>query len=152
MTLRAPRGTIAHVVRRNFTPLQANRTLPLVRRIVADILERGQELRSLAKQQHVPEVQSRIGTLEAQIRDLIVELESIGCEYKDFAFDKGLVDFPGQIEGRDVLLCWKSDEPRVEWFHAYDAGFAGRARIPENLLEELPGDDAKASATRAPRA
>jgi hypothetical protein len=132
-SLRAARHNRA-VVRKHFTPVQANRTLPLVRRIVDDILERGRELRSLAKRQHIAEIQGRIGQLEVQIRDLVVELESIGCEYKDFSFDKGLVDFPGQIEGRDVLLCWKSDEPRVEWFHPYDAGFSGRARIPEHLL------------------
>lgn len=122
------------MVRKHFTPAQANRTLPLVRRIVDDILERGRELRSLSKGQHAPAAQVRIGQLEAQLRDLMAELESIGCEYKDFSFDKGLVDFPSQIEGRDVLLCWRSDEPRVEWFHPYDAGFAGRARIPESLL------------------
>lgn len=122
------------MVRKHFTPAQANRTLPLVRRIVDDILERGRELRSLAKRQHVPAVHARIGQLEAQIRDLVIELERIGCEYKDFSFDKGLVDFPGTLEGREVLLCWKSDEPRVEWFHPYETGFVGRARIPEHLL------------------
>ncbi len=122
------------MVRKHFTPLQANSALPLVRRIVDDILERGRELRRLAKQQHESEDRARVGQLETQLRELMAELERIGCEYKDFSFDKGLVDFPGQIDGRDVLLCWRSDEPRVEWFHAYDAGFAGRARIPEHLL------------------
>ncbi len=122
------------MVRKHFTPLQANRALPLVRRIVDDILERGRELRQLAKHQHGAEERLRVGQLETQLRELMAELERIGCEYKDFSFDKGLVDFPGQIEGREVLLCWRSDEPRVEWFHPYDAGFAGRARIPAHLL------------------
>lgn len=124
------------MARRQFTPEQANRTLPLVRRIVGDLLERGRELRKIAPRHAEPEARARIGTLEVAIRDLVEELHAIGCEYKDFAFDKGLVDFPSEIGGRPVLLCWKSDEPRVEWFHAPEAGFAGRARIPAELLGE----------------
>jgi hypothetical protein len=122
------------MARRTFTPEQANRTLPLVRRIVGDLLERGRELRKIAPRHAEPDARARIGALETTIRDLVEELHAIGCEYKDFAFDKGLVDFPSEIGGRPVLLCWKSDEPRVEWFHAPDAGFAGRARIPAELM------------------
>jgi hypothetical protein len=124
------------MVRRQFTPEQANRTLPLVRRIVGDLLDHGRELRKIAPRHAEPEARARIGALEVAIRDLVEELHEIGCEYKDFAFDKGLVDFPSQIGGRPVLLCWKSDEPRVEWFHAPEAGFAGRARIPAELFGE----------------
>jgi hypothetical protein len=124
------------MVRRKFTPAQANRTLPLVRQIVAELLARGRELRELAPRHSETDVRARLGALEAQIRDLVEELHQVGCEYKDFAFDKGLVDFPSEIGGRAVLLCWKSDEPRVEWFHAPDAGFAGRARIPSELLRD----------------
>ncbi|MCC7015165.1 MAG: DUF2203 domain-containing protein [Planctomycetes bacterium] len=128
------------MVRRSFTPAQANRTLPLVRRIVADLLARGQELRKLAPRHAEGQTRARLGVLEAEIRDLVHELEQIGCDYKDFAFDKGLVDFPGEIDGRTVLLCWRSDEPRVQWYHAPEAGFAGRTPIPEALLRE--GDEA----------
>ena len=124
------------MVRRRFTPAQANRTLPLVRRIVADLLERGRELRRLTPRHADAEVRARLGELETQIRDLIDELHAIGCDYKDFAFDKGLVDFPGEIDGRPVLLCWRSDEPLVAWYHALDAGFAGRTPIPQGMLQD----------------
>jgi hypothetical protein len=38
----------------------------------------------------------------------------------------GLVDFPGEIEGRRVWLCWRLDEDRVAHWHELDAGFGGR--------------------------
>ena len=121
------------MVRRLFTPAQANRTLPLVRRIVEDILTRGREMRRLAPRHADPPSRARLGVIGAEISALVDELRKIGCDYKDFNFDKGLVDFPGEIGGRPVLLCWRSDEPRVEWYHAEEAGFAGRAPIPEKI-------------------
>jgi hypothetical protein len=127
------------MTRKLFTPAQANRTLPLVRRIVDDILSRGRELRRLAPHHSEPAARERMEALGGEIEALIDELRHIGCDYKDFAFDSGLVDFPGAIDERPVLLCWRSDEPRVEWYHAHDAGFAGRTRIPEELLVETPG-------------
>src|SRR5262245_53419500 len=76
---------------RRFTPSQATRTLPLVRPIVAEILEKGRELRAIAEESPKPGQRERVGTLEGAMRDLFLELERIGCAYKDFGFDKGLV-------------------------------------------------------------
>ena len=115
-----------------------------MRRVVEDILAAGRELRELAPRRADPEVRARLAALEASIRELALELERIGCSYKDWGFDLGLVDFPAVIDGREVLLCWRSDEERLEWFHAPDAGFAGRTRIPERLLRE------EAAAKRVP--
>ena len=124
------------MARRTFTPVQANRTLPLVRRIVSDLLDRGRELRKIGGKQGDPVVRARVGTLEAEVRDLAEELERVGCSYKDWGFDKGLVDFPAEIEGVKVLLCWRSDEESVTWYHTPEAGFAGRTPIPHDLLTE----------------
>lgn len=118
-----------------FTPAEANRTLPLVQRIVADILDTGQRLRELAQ---FDDARAAPALAEGQrdLRRLTRELEHIGCEYKDWSFDKGLVDFPGEIDGRAVLLCWRSDEPAVAWYHTPEAGYRGRKRIPQELLVE----------------
>lgn len=43
--------------------------------------------------------------------------------------DRGLVDFPAIIGGREVFLCWELDEDDVEFWHDIDAGFAGRERL-----------------------
>lgn len=46
-----------------------------------------------------------------------------------------LVDFPGRIDGQEVLLCWKPGEPAVRWFHGLYEGMMGRKPIPEHLLD-----------------
>lgn len=133
------------MVRRNFSPQLVNKTLPLVRRIVADILVRGRELRSLVHAQigeNDAERQLRESSfqaLEEDLQGLLSELNSIGCSYKDFGFETGLVDFPGRIDGKPVLFCWRSDEESVAWYHEQGAGFAGRKRIPKALLEAEEG-------------
>jgi len=124
---------------RRFTPAQANRTLPLVKRIVADVLACGQELQRIAGEPGARGdeiVAAQFRDLQHRLRDLLAELESVGCSFRDWGFDKGLVDFPARIDGHDVLLCWRSDEERVEWYHLPDAGYAGRTPIPDELLED----------------
>lgn len=96
---------------RFFSFEDANRTLPLVRRIVADIME---EYRSN-------------DTDTQRLRSLVSELHDLGCFFK--GFDEGLVDWYSYHDGRPVLLCWKHDETEIEWWHHLDAGFAGRQRI-----------------------
>ena len=131
------------MVRRLFTPAQANRTLPLVRKIVRDILEAGGRLRTLAATIHErggrPEddERERFEAIKDELGALMQELEAIGCTYKDWGFEMGLVDFPARIDGKNVLLCWRSDEPQVLWYHGNQDGFAGRRAIPEELLAEI---------------
>jgi hypothetical protein len=55
------------------------------------------------------------------------EILNRGIEIKDF--DRGLVDFPSERDGRVVYLCWQRGEERIEWWHDLDAGFAGRQRL-----------------------
>jgi hypothetical protein len=40
--------------------------------------------------------------------------------------ETGLVDFPGERDGRRVWLCWLAGEERVGHWHELDTGFAGR--------------------------
>ncbi len=122
--------------RRRFTPAQANRTLPLVRRIVADILGKGLALKELASPEGSPNPPASQEALEEELGELVAELEKIGCYFKDWNFELGLVDFPAEIEGKPVLLCWRSDEKRVSNYHTYEAGYGGRRPIPAHLLED----------------
>lgn len=39
---------------------------------------------------------------------------------------EGLCDFPGEINGKDVFLCWKLGEESVDHWHELDSGFSGR--------------------------
>lgn len=122
-----------------FTPYEASRTLPLVRRIVADVLERGRALRELQRLDELtPEQEDRAQELVDELEELFRELAQIGCSFRSPDFSFGLVDFPGLIDGRPVHLCWKDDEPELRWYHAPDAGFAGRKPIPAHLLAAPP--------------
>lgn len=57
----------------------------------------------------------------------VKKIEALGCQLKDL--DLGLVDFPALRDGREVLLCWKSDEAEVAFWHGLTEGFAGRKPI-----------------------
>ena len=121
---------------RHFTPKEANRTLPLVKRIVADIQSRGQELVRLAEALgDDARDDRRIKKLIDEVNEFMEELNQIGCSYKDPNFTLGLVDFPSVIDGEEVLLCWRSDEPTVAFYHGPEAGYAGRKAIPQADLD-----------------
>ncbi len=40
--------------------------------------------------------------------------------------DRGLVDFPALRDGEEIYLCWLLEEDEIRFWHAPDAGFAGR--------------------------
>ena len=122
------------MIEKNFTPQEANRRLPYVKKIVVEILEKGQFLRTVLKGQNEQNISAEALKLEAQIEGLIDELEDLGCYFKDWNFEIGLVDFPAVIAGEKVLLCWRSDEPKISWYHHMEDGYVGRLPIPENLL------------------
>ena len=118
-----------------FTVDEANKTLPLVRSIVIDILDRAKELRGLQVLSREPGEDAEVQRIEGEVKELMAELEKLGCHYKDWSFEVGLVDFPAEIDGQEVYLCWKSDEPRVEWYHPVTGSFNDRQRLPADLLE-----------------
>jgi hypothetical protein len=52
------------------------------------------------------------------------QLERLDIVVRDL--ERGLVDFPAVIDGREVYLCWLLDEPTITHWHAIESGFAGR--------------------------
>ena len=121
---------------KHFTPAEANRTLPLVKRIVADILETGNQIRTLTANPAQGAANNEYETrkLVAELESLMRELEQLGCQYKDWNFKVGLVDFPAVIDGQEVLLCWRSDEPEILHYHGINEGYVGRKAIPQALV------------------
>ena len=118
-----------------FTPDEAQLTLPLVKKIVKDILDTTKEIRLLAEDlEGQIEENSEIKKMISDINGFMNELEEIGCFYKDWNFTIGLVDFPAFIGGEEVLLCWRSDEEDVKYYHSAEEGYAGRKPIPEQYF------------------
>ncbi len=114
-----------------FTVDEANQTLPLVKKIVADILHTGQLLRAFAREygeaaRQMPAFRDHMH----QLQQFVEELEALGCFFKDWNFEVGLVDFPAVLNGKVVFLCWRSDEPAIQYYHDIEAGYAGRQPLP----------------------
>ncbi|TSA29441.1 MAG: DUF2203 family protein [Ignavibacteriales bacterium] len=119
-----------------FTRYEAKRTLPLVKQIVRDILINANQIKDLAeslggKIEDSQEIQQLISDIDSFMK----ELNDIGCTYKDWNFQIGLVDFPAIIDNEEVLLCWRSDEDDIRFYHGVEEGFAGRKPIPEEYLQ-----------------
>lgn len=120
-----------------FTPQKANQMLPLVKKIVDDILNLGKEIREAsAKIGTGAEENPEVIRMMDQLDVLFEELETLGCSYKDWNFMLGLVDFPAIIDDEEVYLCWRSDEPSLKYYHGLEEGFPGRREIPEKYLKE----------------
>ncbi len=119
-----------------FTPKEAQRTLPLVKQIIRDILNNSFQIRTIVDELGDEANENReVKQLADEIRGFINELEEIGCYYKDWNFSIGLVDFPAIINGEDVFLCWRSDEEEIKYYHRMNEGYAGRKEIPAHFLE-----------------
>jgi hypothetical protein len=133
-----PQPVFSSRPRRRFTLEQANRALPLVRRVVSDIVQTREVATSL--QSHLEKstakehkrLQADLDVAIDKLHVYLDELTEIGCELKDF--QAGLVDFIGRHQGREVYLCWKLGEEKIGYFHELNAGVAGR--IPVAKLDE----------------
>ncbi len=68
-----------------------------------------------------------------RVKDTLAEIDSTGVQVKDL--DIGLLDFPCQVEGRTVLLCWKLGENGITHWHDTSEGFAGRKPIDEKIAK-----------------
>ena len=142
-----------------FTIEEANKALPLVRAIVADIvskyaavserksrLEQIRESRSARERgssdlygEELAQVEEELDKEIAQLQEFIQELENLGVELKDIS--RGLVDFRARMDGREVYLCWLLGEEEVGHWHELDAGFSGRHSLLAKTASEASADD-----------
>src|SRR5512140_154248 len=129
-------------MKKSFTLSEANRTLPLVSRIVRDLVQRYpawrdlvDEFELLTSSQRVDDPDPRVADLERRVTALareidgyIIELTELGAVVRE-PYDSGLVDFPGSHDGRAIFFCWRLGEETIEHWHERNGGFAGRQPI-----------------------
>jgi hypothetical protein len=68
-----------------------------------------------------------------RVKDALAEINATGVQVKDL--DIGLLDFPCEVDGRTVLLCWKRGEKGITHWHGVSEGFAGRKPIDERIAK-----------------
>jgi hypothetical protein len=130
-----------------FTVAEANATLPYLRAIVQDITVLAHELQerqerltrlqsggslSPAHREELEQIVAELERGQERMAEYRHELERVGVELKDYF--QGLIDFPSELDGRVVYLCWRLDEPEVAFWHELDAGFAGRQKLGPSQL------------------
>jgi len=127
-----------------YSAARANAALPLVRRIVADLVghyrhwEEAVRQVDLASHDNVVENaealrwQRETQRLAGEIDGCVRELAELGVEVR--GLDVGLVDFPGTLDGRDVFFCWMLGESAVTHWHELDTGFSSRQPLPLGSL------------------
>ncbi|MDB5341026.1 MAG: hypothetical protein JWN70_6645 [Planctomycetaceae bacterium] len=145
-------------LKKYFSVEEANHALPLVRSIVGDIVSfhtdlhaRRDRLQAVKRRNSAsrgsmpPEYNEELTQMEndldrdaEKLQGFIAELEALGVELKDLS--KGLVDFPGLIEGREVCLCWMLGESEVAFWHEVAAGFMGRQSLMAGTSPAVPDD------------
>jgi hypothetical protein len=117
---------------RSFTVAEARAMLPAVLSRASTLIEVRASLVELhaALAAGVP---SPLGGLpeakgyQAQLSELLSWFPAQGLEVKSFA--PLLLDFPAEIDGEQVLLCWLESETELGWYHKLELGFAGRRRL-----------------------
>ncbi len=68
-----------------------------------------------------------VGEAFLAVRGLLGEIQELGIVVRDV--DRGLIDFPAILEGREVYLCWQLDEDGVGFWHDLESGFNGRQSL-----------------------
>ena len=66
-----------------------------------------------------------------KVKDAMAEIDAMGVQVKDL--DIGLLDFPCEVDGQTVLLCWKLGEKAITHWHGVSEGFAGRKPVDERI-------------------
>lgn len=124
--------------KRLFTVEEANALIPKLELIMGKLQrhalvlrEQVSELSQLTGQQadelttaQILELRPQLSSVVEELEALLGEIEACGGELK--GVDLGLVDFPAEREGEFILLCWQYGEKEIDYYHSFEAGFAGR--------------------------
>lgn len=119
-----------------FSVEEANALLPTARRILRDVQRSYLRLTKMREEAERAAEGAKMGgggmadgpvyvASLTRLAEAAGELEALGVQLKDYT--RGLIDFPHMRDGQVVLLCWQMGEgDQIEWWHAMEAGFAGR--------------------------
>lgn len=122
--------------RQHYTIEQARALLPRIREWLAELQQIRRRLGQMDERiAHLTADGADAGgeTVNTQLR-LIADLQRVLREFEQRQIqikelDRGLIDFPAIIGGKEVFLCWEQDDTDIEFWHDLDAGYAGREKL-----------------------
>ncbi len=89
------------------------------------------ELEGISRSNGHGDIDSRLSNVRADassaldaLRGVLEKFEERGIPVRDV--NSGLIDFPGERDGRKVWLCWRMGEPEVGYWHEVNTGFTDR--------------------------
>ncbi|HXT39837.1 MAG TPA: DUF2203 domain-containing protein [Candidatus Angelobacter sp.] len=125
-----------HRFKKHYTRDEARALLPRIRRWLKELSESRHQLeeydqqlaRLLADGRDAggETVNQWVKTL-AGVQKTLREFHKREIQIKDL--DRGLIDFPAIIGGKEVFLCWEQDEEDIEFWHDLESGYGGRERL-----------------------
>jgi hypothetical protein len=141
---------------RYFTREQAERLLPAVEQLIreavflkAEFQESDTILRSATREimmrggmtmdrDRLLQARQKRDSSVTRLQTTLEKIQEQGCLVKDL--DIGLLDFPTLYRGREVYLCWKLGEARIDFWHGIEEGFRGRRPIDDDFLVNHSGE------------
>ena len=118
---------------RHFTREEANALLPQLTAMLDRLREAKDELTDAEAHEALSEAApgngggeegKQVGVAFLEVRRLLETIEQSGIVLRDI--DRGLVDFPAVLDGREVYLCWELGEDEVGYWHDLETGYGGR--------------------------
>ena len=127
---------MTHKFQKHYTREEARALLPEVRKWLGQLQQQHERFTQL--EDRVKQLQNKADDVGGDaVNNWIRALVQIKRSFGEFArreiqvkdVERGLVDFPAIIGGREVFLCWEQDEDDIEFWHDLDTGYAGRERL-----------------------
>jgi hypothetical protein len=118
---------------RHFTREEASALLPRIKEMLRELRSSKDQLTDTEAHEALSEAApgngggdegKQVGVAFLEVRRLLGAIEESGIVLRDI--DRGLVDFPAVIDGREVYLCWELGEDDVAYWHDLDSGYRGR--------------------------
>jgi hypothetical protein len=129
---------VEHRYHKHYTPAEARALLPEVRRWLKQLVELRETLEKSDERLNALmapgcDLGGRLVNdwvrTRADLNEVLLEFHRREIQIKDL--DRGLIDFPAILGGKEVFLCWEQGDKDIEFWHDLDAGYAGREKLSE---------------------
>jgi hypothetical protein len=118
---------------RHFTLEEANALLPRLNPLLRQLRNAKDELTDAEAHELLSdsapgngggEPGHQVGVAFLEVQRLLGALEESGIVLRDI--DRGLVDFPAMLDGKEAYLCWELGEDEIAHWHEIGSGYRGR--------------------------